>query len=416
MRLGNFLLAQSGGPTAVLNASAAGAALAALSLRGVGDVWAAREGLLGLFDDDLIDLRAEGRKSLRALSRVPGAAFGSCRRGLLDELDRERALAELKRRDVRLFLYIGGNDSMRTAADIDTLAADSGYELVVVGVPKTIDNDLLATDHCPGYGSAAKYIATTVMEAGLDTEALSSSDRVNVIETMGRDSGWLAAASTLGRRERDEAPNLVLLPESAFDEERFCSAVESSLGRLGRCVVAVAEGVKRADGSYLSAQGGPFGADHFGNVQLGGAALAVKAIVESRLGAKTRYSMPSTAQRVAGHWASGRDLAEAAAAGRAAVRMAAGGEGGRMVTLERLSDSPYRCGTGSVALSAVAGRTRTFPAEWLSESGMDVTEAFAAYALPLLAGESRPRLRDGLPEYPRLKSRQSGGAPRLDAS
>ncbi|MDA8426547.1 MAG: diphosphate--fructose-6-phosphate 1-phosphotransferase [Treponema sp.] len=407
MRLANFLVAQSGGPTAVLNASAAGAALAALSLRGVGNVWAAREGLLGLFDDDLIDLRAEGRRSLRALARVPGAAFGSCRRGLADELDRERALAQLRRRDVRLLLYIGGNDSMRTAADIDTLARDSGYELVVVGVPKTIDNDLLATDHCPGYGSAARYVATTVMEAGLDTEALSSSDRVNVIETMGRDSGWLAAASTLGRREPGEAPNLVLLPESVFDEERFCAAVEASLSRLGRCVVAVAEGVKRADGSYLSAQGGPFGADHFGNVQLGGAALAVKAVVEARLGAKTRYSIPSTAQRVAGHWASGRDLAEAAEAGRAAVKLAARGEGGRMVTLERVSDSPYRCRTGSVGLGEVAGKTRTFPAAWLSDNGMDVDEAFAAYALPLVAGESRPKLRDGLPEYPRLRSRPS---------
>ncbi len=404
----NFLVAQSGGPTAVVNASAAAAALTALSLRGVKNVWAAEEGLLGLFDDWMIDLRAAGRRSLRAVSRTPGAAFGSCRRGLVDAVDRERVLETFRRRDVRFFLYVGGNDSMRTAADIDRLARDSGHELVVVGVPKTIDNDLLVTDHCPGYGSAAKYLATTVMEAGLDTEALSSSDRVNVIETMGRDSGWLAAAAALARRGPGEAPNLILLPEVAFDEERFCAAVEDSLSRLGRCVVVVAEGIRRTDGSYVSAQGGPFGVDHFGNAQFGGAALAVKALVESALRAKTRFSIPSTAQRVAGHWVSARDLEEAAAVGRAAAKMAARGEGGRMATLVRRSDSPYCCITGSVDLEAVAGKTRSFPAEWISESGMGVKEAFLTYARPLVAGNSRLRLREGLPDYPRLERRCTG--------
>jgi 6-phosphofructokinase 1 len=401
MRGGNLLIAQSGGPTAVINASLVGAALAALRLRGVKDVLAAEEGLLGLFSGRLIDLRAAGRRSLRAVAGVPGAAFGSCRRGLVDAADRERVLEALRRRDVRFFLYVGGNDSMRTAADIDRLARDSNYELTVVGVPKTIDNDLLGTDHCPGYGSAAKYLATTVMEAGLDTEALSSSDRVNVIETMGRNSGWLAAATALARRDSDEAPNLLLLPEVVFDEGRFCAAVEDSLGRLGRCVVAVAEGIKRADGSYLSAQGGAFGADHFGNAQLGGAALAIKALVESALRAKTRFSIPSTAQRVAGHWASGRDLGEAAALGRAAAKMAARGEGGKMVTLLRRSDYPYRCGMGSVELDAVAGKTRSFPLEWISKNGMGVEEAFLTYARPLLAGNRRLKLRDSLPDYPR---------------
>ena len=401
----NLLIAQSGGPTAVVNASAAGAALAALRLRGIGGLWAAEDGLVGLLDGRLLDLRAAGRRALRSLSRSPGAAFGSCRRGLMDAADRERALAELRRRDVRIFLYVGGNDSMRTAADIDRLARDSGYELCVVGLPKTIDNDLLVTDHCPGYGSAAKYLATTVMEAGLDTEALSSSDRVNVIETMGRDAGWLAAATALARRGGDDAPNLVLLPETPFDEDRFCSAVEERLSRIGRCVVSVAEGLRRPDGAYLRAQDGEFGADHFGNAQLGGAALAVKAVVESRLGAKTRFSIPSTAQRVAGHWVSGRDLGEAAAVGRAAVGLAAAGLGGRMVTLRRLSTSPYRCTTGSSSLDEVAGRTRSFPAEWISEDGMGVRDAFLEYLRPLVLGELRPALRGGLPDYPRLERR-----------
>jgi len=405
MKGGRLLIAQSGGPTAVVNATAVAAALEARRSRRIGEVWAASEGLLGLLEGRFIDLGSPSRRALKALSGAPGAAFGSCRRGLADEAEGERAVSELKRHDVRYLLYIGGNDSMRNAADIDRTARRLGYELFVLGIPKTIDNDLAGTDHCPGYGSAARMIATMVMEAGLDTEALSSFDRVNIIETMGRDAGWLAASTALARRGEEDAPHLILLPELPFDEEAFCSAVEGKLGSLGRCVIAVSEGLRLKNGDYLSAQGGAFGADQFGHAQLGGAAFRLKTLVEARLKAKTRFCISSTAQRVAGHWASGRDLEESARLGRAAVRLARSGVGGLMLTLERSSGPAYRCSVGSIALDEVAGKTRAFPAAWIDDDGLGVRSGFLDYLRPLVTARPGMRLRDGLPLYPRLERR-----------
>lgn len=401
----NCLIVQSGGPSAVFNASAAGLISAALRKRSVEGVWAASDGLEGILEDRIFDLRAEKPRSLKALASAPGAALGSSRRCLNGDEERARALEVLRRRDVRWLFVIGGNDSMLTALELDRAARDSGYELVVVGLPKTIDNDLFGTDHCPGYGSAAKYLATLAMEAGRDTESLATIDRVSVLEAMGRDSGWLAAATALARRTEEEAPHIILLPERSFDAEAFCAAVEKTLSRFGRCVVVAAEGLKGPGGVYLSSQGGELAVDGFGHAQLGGAALAIKALVESRLGVKTRYAIPSILQRSGGHWASGQDSREARALGRSAVELAARGGGGRMLSLLRRSDEPYRWAIGSVGLAEAAGKTRPFPSEWVEEGGTWVRPDFIRYLKPLVEGRVEVELLDGLPKYARLRKK-----------
>jgi 6-phosphofructokinase 1 len=397
----NCLIVQSGGPSAALNASASGLIAAAIRRKEVKGIWAAANGFEGILEDRIFDLRAEKRSDLRALGKVPGAALGSSRRSLSGEGENDRALNVLRARGVRWLFVIGGNDTMQTALELDCAAEASGYELSVVGVPKTIDNDLEGTDHCPGYGSAAKYLATIVMEAGRDTESTLTTDRVSVIEAMGRDSGWLAAATALGRRSEEDPPHIVLLPERPFDPEKFCLAVEAALSRLGRCVVVAAEGLKDSAGDYLSAEGGLF-ADGFGHAQLGGAALAVKSIVETRLRVKTRFAIPSIVQRSGGHWASAQDLRESTALGRPAMEVAAAG-GGRMLCIRRLRDEPYRWAVGSCSLDEAAGRVRRFPAEWLGEGGMDIRSGFLRYLKPLVAGRVGVELLDGIPKYIRLK-------------
>ncbi|MDI6726963.1 MAG: diphosphate--fructose-6-phosphate 1-phosphotransferase, partial [Smithellaceae bacterium] len=293
--------------------------------------------------------------------------------------------------------------SQDTADEVNRLARQEGFEIRVIGVPKTIDNDLAYTDHCPGYGSVIKYLATAILEAGRDTEALYTADTVNVIETMGRNAGWIAAGAALAKRDEWDAPHIILLPEVPFEQERFQERVRYFLGKIGYAVVVVSEGTKQADGTYISEQKGDFSRDAFGHTQLGGAANYIKELVEREVKVKSRFAIPSTIQRNGIHFASLTDSEEAYLVGQKAVQYAISGVSGKMVSIKRLSDSPYRCETELVDLSLVANGEKYFPLEWITSDGFFVTEGFIRYAKPLIQGEVKPIIQDGIPVFVRLK-------------
>jgi len=405
---GKAVVAQSGGPTAVINASAAGVIQAALdSPETFTAVYGALNGILGILREELYDLGREDPAEIDRLRRSPSSALGSCRHKLKsltdDRADYERILEVFRAHEIRYFFYIGGNDSMDTAAKLGRLAREVDYEMIAVGVPKTIDNDLFGTDHCPGYGSVAKYSATSVMEAGRDTESLYTHDTCTVHEVMGRNAGWIAASTGLARRCDEDAPHIILTPEVPFVEAEFVEAVRRCLGRFGRCFVACGEGVRGPDGEYLARKQGAFSKDSFGHVQLGGAADAVRGIIESGAGVKCRTNRAGTAQRNAMHFASATDVSEAYRVGVAAVEAALDGVGGKMVTLVREPGDAYRCTTGLIGLEEVANGEKPLPREFLDEAGTAVSDAFRAYASPLLLGEAEVQIGpDGLPVYARL--------------
>ncbi len=410
---GNCIVAQSGGPTAVINASACGVIPEAMRHRVIQGVYAGHNGILGVLKDEIYDLRRESPATISGLMRAPSAALGSCRYKVTGDADFRRILDVFKARDIRYFFYIGGNDSMDTADKVDRLARAEGYAFRAVGVPKTIDNDLAFTDHCPGYGSVIKYLATMVMEAGRDTEALYTADTCNVIEAMGRNAGWIAAGTALARRTEEDAPHIILLPEVPFDKGRFVEKVSYFLKKLGRCVVVVSEGTKTAEGSYIAEQKGDFAKDAFGHTQLGGAAGYIKELIEREAKVKSRFAFPSTIQRNGMHFASKTDSDEAYLVGQTAVRLAVQGVTGKMVTLERAAGPGYRCTTGTADLSAVANGEKLFPKEWISEDGFFVTEEFIRYARPLVQGEVKLDVPDGLPRFVRLEKHflgKEGGA------
>ena len=405
---GKAIVAQSGGPTAVINASACGVIQAALASSDVfTGVYGSLNGILGVLGEQMFDLASEDPGQIDRLRRSPSSALGSCRHKLKslddDRADYERIIEVFKAHEIRYFFYIGGNDSMDTAAKLGQLARQRNYEMIAVGVPKTIDNDLAFTDHCPGYGSVAKYNATSVMEAGRDTEALYTHDTCTVHEVMGRNAGWIAAATSLARRTDEDAPHIILLPEVPFEIDKFVAKVRACLKDYNRCFVACGEGVKTPDGEYLGQAGGAFAKDAFGHTQLGGAGDAVRAIIESKVGVKARTNLPGTAQRTAMHFASKTDVEEAYMVGKAAVETAVKGISGKMVTLERKAGRTYECTTGLVDLEDVANGEKVVPDEYISEDSFGVTDAFAAYARPLVMGEARIEIGpDGLPVYARL--------------
>jgi 6-phosphofructokinase 1 len=406
---GKAVVAQSGGPTAAINASAAGVIQTAMKNDSVfAGVYGSLNGILGVLNEELFDLAKEDPSQIDLLRMTPSAALGSCRHKLKDldkdRADYERILEVFKAHDIRYFFYIGGNDSMDTADKLSRLARETGYEMIAVGVPKTIDNDLAFTDHCPGYGSVAKFTATSVMEAGRDTEALLTCDTCTVQEIMGRNAGWIAASSGLARRVEEDAPHLILLPEVPFVLEKFVADVRRCLRDFKCCFIACGEGVKTADGAYLGEAGGAFARDAFGHTQLGGAADVVRAIIEKEVGVKCRVNRAGTAQRVAMHFASRTDIKESYMVGAAAVKAAIKGTTGKMVTLVRHDeDGQYRCTTGLADLADVANNEKPLPPEFIHESGTGVTKAFKDYALPLIAGEAEIRIGDdGLPVYARL--------------
>ena len=405
MAKGNLLYAQSGGVTAVINASAAGVIETARK-KGV-RVLAARNGIIGALREDLIDTTKESTAAIAALRRTPGGAFGSCRYKLKSiETSRaqyERLIEVFKAHDIRWFLYNGGNDSADTALKISQIGKALGYPIATIGVPKTVDNDLAVTDCCPGFGSVAKYTAISVQEASLDVESMcESSTKVFVIEVMGRHAGWIAAAAGLAARKAGEPPHVILFPEIAFDEDRFLARVKATVGRVGYCTVVVSEGVRNAAGQFLAEAGTR---DAFGHTQLGGAAPVIAQLVKSKLGYKYHWALPDYLQRSARHLASKVDAEQAYAVGKAAVEYAMKGQNAVMPVIVRTSDTPYRWKIESAPLEKIANHEKKLPPSYITKDGYGITAAARKYLGPLIRGEDPPKYgKDGIPDYVRLKN------------
>lgn len=382
-----LLVGQSGGPTPVINGSLAG--LLAGGRGRFERTLGLRHGIEGALADETIDLSSLSDSDLAALRRTPAAALGSCRHKL-GEGDPNRVLETMRRHNVRAFAYVGGNDSMDTCSQIARAARASGWPLAVYGVPKTIDNDLVGTDHCPGYGSAARYWAISTQEATRDLAAMRTYDRVLILECAGRNAGWLTAATALYRRDEQDGPHVLLLPERPFDRAAFLAAVEQSVSRIGYCVVAAAETIRDQSGAFVAQSVG--GVDRFGHAIVTAVGETLAQLVGRELGIKSRANKPGTLQRASMGYASPTDQAEAFEAGFAAAGRLADGESGRMVALTRQSDDPYRCELDSVDLGTVANSERRMPADFLEQSGVitGVSEEFRRYALPLLGPAPEP--------------------------
>ncbi len=400
-----LLYAQSGGVTAVINATAS-AVIREARARGL-PVLAARNGILGALREDLYDTTRESAATIAALAHTPGGAFGSCRVKLgsidADRARYERLLEVLRAHEVAYFLYNGGNDSADTALKVSQLAKAFGYPLTCIGVPKTIDNDLALTDCCPGFGSAARYTAVSVSECALDVAAMAeTSTRVMVYEVMGRHAGWLAAASGLAGQSPDEAPQIILFPERAFDEASFLARVRAVVDRVGFCVVVASEGIRSADGRFVAETGR--GQDAFGHAQLGGVGAWLAGRIQTELQLKSRWCLPDYLQRSARHLASKTDLEHAMAVGKAAVRFALAGQNATMPVIVRSSDAPYRWKVESAPLTRIANREKKMPAGFIRRDGYGITAAARRYLAPLIRGEApTPAGRDGLPAHASLK-------------
>jgi 6-phosphofructokinase 1 len=401
--VGNCLVAQSGGPTAVINASVAGVVAEALNHNCIEEIYGGLNGVLGIINEEFVDLAAESQQQIRALRHTPGAALGTCRYKLKKQQDFDRVLEVFKTHNIRYFFYCGGNDSQDTADKISKLAQAQNYELRVIGIPKTIDNDLPVTDHCPGYGSVIKYISTTVRELACDNEAMGQNDLVSILEVMGRNAGWIAAGSALAKR-RDhphDPPHLIYLPESPFSEEKFVEDVRRLLKREKYCLIVVGEGLVDKDGNYVATVSG--GTDAFGHAQLGGAGEYLKGLVEQQVGVKARTAKLGIAQRAAAHCSSKTDNDEAFLAGQAAVKAAIAGETDKMVVLVRGDTEHYTCETGLAPLSEIANGVKKLPREWINEDGVSMNFQFFRYALPLIQGEVPVPYDNGLPVFARLE-------------
>lgn len=400
---GNCVIAQSGGPTSVINSSALGVITEAMKHEQIKGIYSAENGILGVLDQRYFDLRKEDPDILQGFLSTPSSALGSNRYKIKTQADLKSIIQSFKKFNIRYFFYIGGNDSMDTADKIQKLSVQENYDLRVMGIPKTIDNDLFGTDHCPGYGSVIKYLSVLTMEVAKDTEAMRTHEPVSVIEAMGRNTGWIAAGSALSRREEHDAPHIILLPEVQFQKEKFLKKVTDVLEQNKFCTIVVSEGTKTPEGNYIAEEKGNFSTDAFGHKQLGGAGLFIRDLVEQEVKVKARYVIPSLAQRGAVHFASLTDSDEAFQAGREAVRLAFQGRSGLMTVYNRISDHPYQISMGSVPLSEVANGEHLFPHEWISEDGFFVTQEFIHYALPLIRGQLTLNIKDGLPVFSRLK-------------
>jgi len=388
MTYGNLIIGQSGGATAVINASLVGAVAEAQRYGRVDGIYGMRYGIEGLLRGEIIDLRQQPDDVWPRLLNTPAAALGTCRYKLRDD-DPQRVLDLFRRYDIRYLLYIGGNDSADTAHKLALAAAHSGYELHAISVPKTIDNDLPFTDHCPGYGSAARFIALATMDSSMNTITLPTHYPVKVIETMGRNAGWLAAASALGKRSEDDPPHIILMPEQRFNADRFLAQVEAVYRRLGYAIVIVSEAMRDETGQSLGAVG-QVGADAFQHPLLSGAAQYLVDIVMKQMNVRARFDKPGDLQRMASNSISRTDQQEAYLVGQMGVRALLSGEHDKMVTLVRHIEPEYHCTTDVVALERVANEQRVMPEAYLNQDKTMVTAAFYDYALPLI-GDPLPR-------------------------
>lgn len=407
--VGNAIFGQSGGPTSVINASAAGVITEALKTDCIPKIYGAANGIRGILEEKFYDMTQEDPEELELLKTTPSSALGSVRYKLADPdkdpTDYNRLLEVFKKYDIRYFFYNGGNDSMDTCNKVSKFMQKAGYDCRVIGVPKTIDNDLYATDHCPGYGSAAKYVATATMEIYHDARVYDT-PLICIVEVMGRNAGWLTAATALASY-KGCGPDLIYLPELVFDMDKFIEDVRKVYEKNnGKVLVAVSEGIKDKNGKYISEYGSDLAKekDSFGHAQLGGTAQVLANIVKKEFNCKTRHIEFSLLQRCAAHWASATDVEEAFTAGQKAVQFAVEGHTDYMVAYERtVKDGKYFCEYKLVDLADVANTEKRLPLEWITEDGTGLKQEFIDYVLPLIQGESKPPIVDGLPRFAKLK-------------
>ena len=402
----NAFYAQSGGVTPVINASAAGVIQTAKKHpQQINKVYAGRDGIIGALTEDLIDTYQESEADIEALKHTPSGAFGSCRYKLKSveehRVQYERLIEVFQAHDIRYFFYNGGGDSQDTSYKVSQLAESMGYPITCVGIPKTIDNDLPFTDCSPGFGSVAKYVAVSILEASLDVESMCrTSTKVFVMEVMGRHAGWIAAASGLAADERGLGPDIILFPEITFNQQAFLDKVNSTINKKGFCSIVVSEGVKNKNGKFLSESDAT---DAFGHAQLGGSAPIVANFIKQELGHKCHWAVCDYLQRAARHIGSKTDMQHAYALGEAAVELALQGNNAIMPTIVRTSNSPYKWEIGTANLADVANIEEKMPTNYISDDGFFITEKCREYLQPLIAGEDYPPYKNGLPDYVRLK-------------
>ncbi|HEX9585733.1 MAG TPA: 6-phosphofructokinase [Gammaproteobacteria bacterium] len=403
----NAFYAQSGGVTAVINATAAGLIQTAREHADeIGAVYAGRNGIIGALTEDLIDTGRESDEAIAALRHTPSGAFGSCRYKLkgLDEgkAQYDRLIDVFKAHDIGYFFYNGGGDSADTAHKVSQLGDTLGYPIVCVGIPKTVDNDLPITDNCPGFGSVAKYVAVSIREAAFDVASMAlTSTRVFILEVMGRHAGWIAAAGGLAAEKPGDPPQVILFPEVPFDEDAFLARVRRSVEQQGYCAIVVSEGLRNAEGRFLSEAGTK---DAFGHAQLGGVAPLIAGLVKQKLGYKYHWAVADYLQRSARHIASKVDVEQAYALGKAAVEFAIQGRNAVMPVIVRKSDDPYVWEIGVANLADVANVEKKMPAEFITPDGFGITDACRRYLSPLIQGEDYPPYKNGLPDYVTLKN------------
>ena len=403
----NAFYAQSGGVTAVINATACGVIETARRYKTrIGKVYAGRDGIIGALTEDLIDTSKESPTAIRALRYTPSGAFGSCRYKLKgfeeNRAPYERLIEVFKAHNIGYFFYNGGNDSADTAYKVSQVSEQLGYPVICVGIPKTVDNDLAVTDCCPGFGSVAKYVAVSMREAGFDVASMArTSTKVFVLEVMGRHAGWITAACGLAAEKAGDAPQVLLFPEITFDSDRFLARVDAVVRQYGYCAIGVSEGLRNAEGKFLSESGLK---DAFGHAQLGGVAPLIANLVKDKLGYKYHWAVADYLQRSARHIASRTDAQQAYAVGKAAVELALKGRNAVMPVIVRKSNRPYKWTIEAADLKDIANREKMMPRDFISADGFHITDKCRTYLAPLIAGEDYPPYRNGLPAYVKLKN------------
>jgi len=404
----NIFYAQSGGATAVINATACGLIETVRANDKLGHVYAGQNGIIGAITENLIDTSLESNETIAALMHTPASAFGSCRYRLSHVDDNraqyERIIEVFSAHNIGYFFYNGGNDSQDTTQKIAQVSKDMGYPLICIGLPKTVDNDLPYTDNCPGFGSVAKYIAVSIKEASLDVACMAAtSTKIFILEVMGRHAGWIAAAGGLAAADEGEAPHIILFPEVAFDVGQFIGKVETTVEKYGFCSIVVSEGIRNKAGEFIVNAADI--CDSFGHAQLGGVAPVISHLIHRELSYKCHWAVADYLQRSARHIASQIDVDQAYALGKAVVDFALAGKSGIMLTIERKATPDYQWEIGEVALEKVANQERKLPQDYISEDGFHITQACRDYLLPLIQGEAFPPFVNGLPKYAKLNNK-----------
>ena len=407
MKAKNAIYAQSGGVTSVINATAGGVIEAARKSKRINKLYAGKNGIRGLLREDIIDTSIEDIVEIKKLQHTPGGIFGSCRHKLKDsssnKKEYERLIEVFRAHDIGYFFYNGGGDSQDTTNKISQFTIDAGFPVQCIGIPKTVDNDLPYTDNCPGFGSVAKYVATSVREASLDVQSMSeSSTKVFIMEVMGRHAGWIAASSGLAHDKNNSAPHIILLPEVPFYKAKFLKRVKETIKEQGFCVIVVSEGARFKNGEFIADAGT---VDSFGHKQLGGVAPTIAGMIKDNLGYKYHWAVSDYLQRAARHISSKTDLDQAYAVGKAAVRFALSGENAVMPIIKRISSNPYSWEIDKVKLSKVANVEKKLPQNFITKDGFGVTEACKNYLRPLIQGEAYPPYKDGVIETASLKNK-----------